>query len=362
MYLRARPFAQRGTWRFRAAFWGIAAVVGMIMANWPVLLNAQQHPPMQDRAQKQSSANPSELTGSVLPQPGYTIAPGDRLNVYVVGVPELSRSYRVNPAGRITMPMLDHPVAAKGLTPDKLSDAIASALRRQDLISHPDVLVSVESSPANSIAVTGSVAKPGLYSVLGPTTIVAIISRAGGLAPDAGSMAIVVRGPKAMQLLKNHGVPGASNPVLPPTQTVKIPIRHLLDTGDEAQNLPLYSGDVIDVPRAGIVYVVGAVNRAGGFALTGEQNELTVLQAIALAGNVTRTATLKEAVIIRRDPQASASRQQIHVNLKRILSGKAPDRPLNAGDILFVPDSTGKQVLARALAAVTSIAIYRAPL
>jgi polysaccharide biosynthesis/export protein len=334
------------------------AVAGLILALWPAGLRARQQFLAPNRAGKRSSAKAAQPPGSAS-RPGYRIAPADLLSVYVVGVPELSRSYRVSPAGRITLPMLDHPVAALGLTPDELSEAIGDALRRHGLISRPDVLVSVVSSPLNSIAITGAVARPGVYSVFVPTNIVAILSRAGGLSPDAGSEAIVVRGAQAMRLRDTSGVLYNASQF---DRTVKIPIRHLLDTGDERQNLLLYPCDEVDVLPAGIVYVVGAVNRAGGFALTGEQNELTVLQAIALAGNVTRTAMLKRAVIIRRNPRPVTGRQHIPVDLKKILSGKIPDLSLNAGDILFVPDSTGKHVLARALAAATSVVIYRAPL
>lgn len=340
----------------------LVAALGMLTAGWPVCAHAQQNPPDQTISRKRSSAESSISGPGEMPVSGYAISPGDLLEVFVVGVPQLSRSYRVSPTGQITLPMLDRPIAAQGRTPNGLAEAIAQALRRQRLVSHPDVLVSVTSSPGSSVAVNGSVAKPGVYPVFAPTTIVAILSRAGGLARDAGSTAIIMRGPEAAKLSQSEETSGSSNHAFSAREIVKVPIRHLLDTGDEAQNLPIYPGDEIDVPRAGVVYVVGAVNRAGGFALTGEQNALTVLQAIALADNVTRTALLKHAVIIRQDPKLPTGRKQIRVNLKRILDGKSGDRELTAGDILFVPDSRGKQVLARALAAVTSVAIYRAPL
>lgn len=362
----------------------VLLAVAILPIGWPLVLRAQNHLTAQSKsdAPMQSNARHTIPAGGASPLPAYTIAPGDLLDIYVVAVPELSRNYRVSPAGHITLPMLDHPIQAQGLTPDQLSETIARRLRRQGLITHPDVLVSVDSSPGNSIVVTGSVSKPGVYPAYGPTRIVAILSRAGGLSPDAGSTAVVMRGAKAMHWLESLDTDGATKHPARPPRIVKVPIRHLLDTGDEGQNLALYPGDEVDVPRAGVVYVVGAVHRAGGFALTGEAGRLTVLQAIALAGNVTRTAMLKDALIIReerghqervrqergrqkpdwRAPGQSTRREQIHVNLKAILAGKKTDRWLGAGDILFVPDSTGKQVLARALAAATSVAVYRAPL
>jgi len=339
-----------------------AGMMGMlILLCWPIWLRAQQVVQPQAPTQKETGGEPASPIESRLPTSAYRIAPGDLLDVYVVAVPELSRTYRVSPSGGITLPMLDHPIIAEGLSPDELSEAISTDLRQEGLVSHPDVVVFVKSSPLNSVAVTGSVLSPGMYPVYGETTIVDVLSQAGGLAPDAGSTAIVIRGGKTTPwaMGANKANPKGSGKITP--RIIKVPIRQLLDTGDQGQNIPIFPGDRIEVPRSGIIYVVGAVNRAGGFAMTGEQNHLTVLQAIALAGNVTRTAVTKRAIILRKDPKALAGHEQIDVNLKDILSGKAPDQPLMADDILFVPDSTGKRVLTRAIALATSVAIYRVP-
>jgi polysaccharide export outer membrane protein len=96
--------------------------------------------------------------------------------------------------------------------------------------------------------------------------------------------------------------------------------------------------------------------------MTGEANQLTVLQAVALAGNVTRTAVTKQSFIIRADAKSAGGHEKIPVNLKEILAGKAPDKKLVAGDILFVPNSTGKQVLSRVIGVATTLAVYRVPL
>lgn len=362
MHRKASQEHSHGAQTIGANLLAIAAMaVGMVFVCWPGSLRAQQVVEPQGLTHKPSVNEQTSPQAEQLPPVDYTISPGDQLEVYVVAVPELSRTYRVDPQGRITLPMLDRPVSAEGLTPDELSDAISQDLVQQGLLSHPDVLVTVQSSPSNSIAVTGSVAKPGMYPVYGETTILDVLTEAGGISAGAGSTAIVMRGAKAMQLFAGSASSDARDDPQQAARMVKIPVRHLLDTGDEQQNLTLYPGDRIDVPRAGIVYVVGAVNRAGGFALTGEQGRLTVLQAVALAGNVSHTAKLHDTVIIRQNSKSLTGHEQIEVDLKKILSGKAPDRTLQAGDILFVPNSTGKQVLARALAAITTVAIYRVP-
>lgn len=351
--------------RARAIVFHLAVVVAALsLLCLPPSVRAQRMVKPDEAAPGQLHTQRKEKT-SISPEDmallGYTISPGDQLDVYVVGVPQLSRTYRVNPFGQLTLPMLGHPIMAKGLTPDQLSQAISSELRKEQLVTHPDVLVTVRSSPSNSVAVTGSVVNPGAYPVYGQTTVLDLISKAGGLAPDAGSTAVLMRGPKAMRLLKQKTLSPSGSVAKPPQRVIRISIRHLLDTGDQQQNVTLYPGDRLNVPRAGIIYVVGAVNRAGGFALTGEKKHLTVLQAIALAGNVTHTASSKHTVIITPNSNGIAAHNEVRVNLKKILSGKAPDRELAAGDILFVPESTGKRVFAKAIAAVTTVAIYRVP-
>ena len=110
------------------------------------------------------------------------------------------------------------------------------------------------------------------------------------------------------------------------------------------------------------MYVVGAVNRAGGYVLTGDEERLTVLKALALAGDVTRTAKIKNAVILRKDPFVAGGQRRIPINLKKILANQAPDLQVAASDILFVPDSTERRALSPALAAAAAAAvIYHLP-
>jgi polysaccharide biosynthesis/export protein len=340
---------------------GIAgASLGIILLLSSAFLKAQEAVTPQHPARGESVGGPAKsIEWSLL---GYAIAPNDLLEVYVVGVPELSRTYRVSPFGSITLPMVNHPIAAAGLTPEGLSSAISDVLRKAGLVSDPEILVTVEASPRNSVGVTGSVKNPGIYPVFGQTTILDLLSQAGGLTADAGSVAIVSRGPKTIRALASAGnMNGQKASEDVGARSVKVDLRRLLETEDQVHNIALYPGDRVNVPEAGIIYVVGAVNRAGGFALTGEQDHLTVLQAIALAGNITRTALPKKTIIIRKTPLGLGGREQIQVDLKSILSSHAPDRQLIAGDILFVPDSLGKRAFASVISAATTLAIYRVP-
>lgn len=283
----------------------------------------------------------------------YTIAADDVLEVYVMDVPELSRSYRVSPDGTITLPLLSSPITAEGLTLNQLSAVISERLRRAELVSHPHVVVTVKASQAHAVAVTGAVQKPQIYPLFAPTTLLDVLSQAGGLANDAGGTAIITRGNTSMRAswaAKNSGS------LVPAERTIKVNMKKLLDTGDPSLNLTIYPGDKVTVQRAGVVYVVGAVQRSGGFPLTSDRDNMTVLQAVALGEGLKPTALEKKAMIIRRGEQFPNGREEIAVNLKKVLAGHAPDPGLEPNDILFVPDSTSKQAMRRGAEAAIQIA------
>ena len=139
-------------------------------------------------------------------------------------------------------------------------------------------------------------------------------------------------------------------------------MKNLLSSGDPRYNVLVYPGDVIKVPPAGIVYVVGEVRKPGGFVLKTKAAPVSVLQALALAEGLTRTSAAGRARIIRTD-EATGSRTEIPIDLKRILAGKASDPMLHAKDIVFVPNSTAKSALYRGTEAAITIAagviVYR---
>jgi polysaccharide export outer membrane protein len=125
-------------------------------------------------------------------------------------------------------------------------------------------------------------------------------------------------------------------------------------------NVQIFPGDTVNVPRAGIVYVVGNVNRPGGYVLDG-RNMLTVEEAMALAGNSGRAAAIKRAQLVRSLEDGRKEAITIPINL--IYKGQAPDVALKDGDILYVPTSTGKLVGEQALTSIlqlgTQVGIYR---
>jgi polysaccharide export outer membrane protein len=140
-------------------------------------------------------------------------------------------------------------------------------------------------------------------------------------------------------------------------------VKHLLEASDAKSNIVIYPGDRITVPRAGVFYVVGAVNKPGGFPMKPSSEGTTVLQALALAEDTKYHAIRDKSMIIRKDPFSPDGHKQIPVALTKILNGHAPDLVLQTDDVLFIPDSTGRQVLKRGVEALlqttTGLVIYR---
>jgi len=299
------------------------------------------------------------------------IGTGDLLHIDVFDVPELSRELRVSDTGEISFPLIPGRIHAAGLTPFQLESQVEQLLVENGLVSHPQVSVFVKEQNSQPISVVGAVAKPMVYQVIRPTTLLELLADAGGITDDAGSVVIVTRSghPGADPVGTPAGA--AADPPADPstnpaedTQTITIRLLDLLDSGDSKFNISVYGGDVVSVPKAGIVYVMGAgVAQPGGYVLQGHGDQITVLRAVALAHGLTGFAKSDDATIMRTNP-STGQRDEIPVHIKQIEKHKADDLAMKSNDILYIPDSTGKKILAKggeaALGIGTSVVIYRA--
>jgi polysaccharide export outer membrane protein len=284
---------------------------------------------------------------SSLAVPDYIISPADVLVVSVYDAPDISGEYRVGPTGQIELPLLSEAIVAAGLTPAQLSGQISEKYRKAEIFSHPRVTVAVKESRVHSITIAGAVKTPQIYPLFGKATLLDVLSQAQGLANDAGGTALITRGGIAMQALQQSGECESAARKAPCAETFTVDLKKLEETGDPAFNVDLYPGDRVTVQHAGIVYVVGAVNRPGGFPLKAGQEDMTVLQAVALAEDLKPTAARNKAMIMRKSAAAANGREEIAVNLKKVLEGREADPRLQANDILYVADSTGKRALRR---------------
>jgi polysaccharide export outer membrane protein len=277
-------------------------------------------------------------TSSLANPPALVIASGDLLSVDVFDTPELSSKLRVNEKGDIDLPIAGN-VHVAGDTAEQAATRVERSLQTQNILKRPHVSVFIQEYATQGVSVLGEVRSPGVYPNLGSHSLLDFISMAGGVTTNSGKAVTITHknDPEhpAMVELDN-------SPDMPTRGAVTI--------------LP---GDTIVVSRSGIVYVVGDLVKPGGFLI--ENNErLTVLQAVALAQGTNHTAGLNHSRLIRKTP---AGRQEIPVELGKILNGKQSDVRLEDGDILFVPSSASKNALYRGLEATvtmtTGLVIYR---
>jgi polysaccharide biosynthesis/export protein len=307
----------------------------------------------------------------------YRIGPEDLLQISVFEASDLNRTVRVSADGEISLPLLGS-VQAAGLTSRELEVVLEELLRRT-YMKDPHVSVFVTEMQSHPVSVFGAVEKPGVFQIRGAKTLIEVLSMAQGLAGDAGDTVIVMRHgglPTPAGALPGtklavptdrrgastkQGVSHGAGAEASATKSIKVNLKDLLDSGDPRYNVLIYPGDVVKVTRAGIVYVVGEVRKPGGFLLKTNEN-ISVLQALALAEGLTSTSAAKHARIIRTD-KTSGERTEIPINLKKILADKAPDPLLRSKDILFVPNSAGKAAFYRGAEAAIGIAsgliVYR---
>jgi polysaccharide export outer membrane protein len=295
------------------------------------------------------------------------IGSGDVVHIDVFDVPELTREVRVSDTGDISLPLIPGRVHAAGLTTFELEAKLENLLIENGLVSHPQVSVFVKEQNSQPVSVVGAVLRPMVMQIVKPTTLLEILADAGGITDDAGSYVFVTRGglnaaPIAPPTPAPQG--GGQDPSAPDSATEKIRLHDLLVSGDPTFNVPVYGGDVVNVPRSGIVYVIGAVQGPGGFTLESRGDQITVLKALSMAHGLTGTAKANSAIIMRQDP-ATGAKTEIPAPVNKMLARKVDDAPMQAGDMLFVPDSTGKKALYKAggaaLTVGTLIAGYHIP-
>ncbi|HEV2325506.1 MAG TPA: polysaccharide biosynthesis/export family protein [Terracidiphilus sp.] len=270
----------------------------------------------------ENSPAPSAQFSAVLPAP---IAPGDSLDVSEFHTPEFHSEARVEADGTVTLPLIGE-VHVAGLDEQGAARLIEKVLIDKHMLLHPLVSVTVTVFAGQDVSVLGEVRRPGIYPYTLHHQLLDLISAASGLTPNAGRLVDIFHrsDPKTP-----HAV------VLDPGGT---------DAGGD-HNPELKPGDTVQVSRAGLVYVIGAVVRPGGFAVDPAQG-LTVVQALSLAWGPSQIAATTKALLIR---EQNGGRTMISLNLKRLLRGKDPDEPIRDRDILFVPDSTAKNLLNRTM-------------
>lgn len=285
----------------------------------------------------------------------YILGPEDQISIRALDVDEIPNGpIQIGSDGLISLPLVGA-VKAAGLSVRDLEATLQKKLG--EYVRRPQVSVSVLEYRSQPVSVLGAVVAPGVQQVRGSKTLLEMLAMAGGASQDSGYTLTIVR-------QKDQGdLPLPEARVDPQTgvKTADIDLSRLLAGRAPDLNIPVHPRDVITVPRASVVYVLGEVSKAGGFALKDHQS-VSVLQALALAGGMTRTASRKNVRILRVQP-GQTDRQEIAVDVRKIEDGKGEDFTLHPDDILFIPNNIPKSASLRAAEAAlqvgTGLAIWR---
>jgi polysaccharide export outer membrane protein len=289
------------------------------------------------------------------PAAEYVLGPGDQVLVRALDVDEIGdKPALIDGQGYIKLPLAGR-IRAASLTVEQLEAAITKELKLYVL--DPQVTVSIAEYRSQPVSVLGAVGSPGVQQLQGRKTLFEVLSLAGGLRADAGHSIKITR-------QKGWGAVPLAGAVWDATgefSVATVSVVSVMDARNPRENILICPYDVISVPRADMVYVIGSVKRAGGFVLN-EKEHMSVLQALSLAEGLEITAAVRSARILRT-VSGGAPRAEVAIDLRGIMQGRSRDVPLNAGDILFVPSSKAKSVSLRALEAAlqigTGIAIWR---
>jgi polysaccharide export outer membrane protein len=284
----------------------------------------------------------------------YVLGPEDQITVRVFAAGDIpDKPAQIDNNGVVTLPMIGQ-VHAAGLTVRQLQDNLITAYKKY--FKDPQVTVEVNDFRSQPVSVAGNVTTPGVVQLRGNRNLMEVIGQAGGLRADAGDSVLITRN------LSEGPIP-VSGAYTDPTgkySVAHINIRSIMSGKDPEGNIQIKPHDVITVPRARLVYVLGNVGRPGGYVMQ-ENETMSLTQAVALAGGWDKMAALGSARILRSS--GGSTREQIPANVKKIMENKAPDVQMQPDDILYIPNSLTKVFGARGaeagLSAGTGILVWR---
>jgi polysaccharide export outer membrane protein len=267
----------------------------------------------------------------------YLIGPNDLLSVSVMESPELTRDVRVDSEGKVALPLLaEHPHVA-GLSLAQAEALLKKKYQESGILNDPNITVTLKELESKPVTVSGAVRQPGVFQVSGSVSLLRLLTMAGGVAENSGPTIQVIHE-------QDSG----------PQHITEVRVADVRLGMDQA-NVFVRGGDIVNVPPAGAVYVLGAVNRQGRVQLPSDMDQVTVLNILAMAEGTKRTAKLSHSVLLRKKA-ASNEVEQIPLDLKKIVAQEQPDVVLRPNDVLYVPDSTAKHAFSRGLETALQVA------
>lgn len=247
------------------------------------------------------------------------ISPGDNLHISVLDMPDMEQFARVTDTGDVPVLGIGS-VRVANMTPAEAATSIHDLYVSSHFLNHPQVSVVVDQYATQEVTLIGEVRTPGAYPIATPRPILDVLALGGGLDDVADRNVLVERhGDRAHPLRYN-----------------------LSNNGGQAiqEQILVNPGDTVVVAKAGIVYVLGDVNRPGGYTMTDNESEMSLLEALANAGGAAKTARLSHVRLIRKSDHT-----EVQIALGDIQKGKRPDLAMSPGDILYVPFSYAKNLV-----------------
>jgi polysaccharide biosynthesis/export protein len=288
-----------------------------------------------------------DLPGKDIAGRSYLLGPGDQIVIRAANAPDISeKPIRIDPTGIVNMPTIGR-IHAAGLTVEALEAELVKRLKVY--LEEPDVAVSLTEYHSQPVSIFGEVMTPGVHQLEGRKTLVEMLSLAGGLKEDAGPSVRLTRRLEYGRI----PLPGAADDATGQFSIAELPLKPLIDAKTPDKDILVQPYDTISVPKAEFVYIAGDVTKAGAVPLT-DAHSISVMEALSTSGGLLKTAAPNKSRILRPAPGASA-REQVPVDVNKIMNGKAEDVRLRAGDILYIPGSAAKRASTRAIEAAVQV-------
>lgn len=288
--------------------------------------------------------------------PEYVLGSGDTIVLHVIDMEDEmpDKPVSIDPNGFVDIPLAGR-LQASGLTLEQFKAEVAERITKY--IRNPRISVNLTDQKSRSVSVIGAVMNPGRHQLPGPAQLLDVLALAGGTKDQAGARVTITREQKWGK------IPLANATFDPPTgtSTAWVSLDDLEASKNPSNNIPVMPNDIIVVPRAEIVYVLGDVKKVGGFQLTSHPT-ISLLQALSVAEGANRDAALTKCRIIRPAPGGDGKPTEIPVDIAQVLAGKIPDVPLQGNDLLYVPANATSGIsraAATLLQAAAGAAIYR---
>jgi polysaccharide export outer membrane protein len=276
--------------------------------------------------------------------------------VEVVELPEFtSKSYRIDADGSVSLPLIGR-VPAAGLTLTQFETELVARLKTQ--VKNPHLVAGLIETRSQPVSVMGEVNTPGTVQLASAKTLFDVLAMAGGLKQDAGDSITITRERDQGKL----DLPQASEDSATGNSVADVSVHEVVELQDRKANILVRPHDEITVSRAKVIYVIGDVHKAGGFTMS-QRRSVSAVEALSLAEGPLQTAATQRARILRVSRNGGTAREQIPIDMKKVLAGKAEDIKLQPDDVLFIPDATVRRATIRAaetaLTTISGLIIWR---